>query len=50
MNLNNYMNIKEEKEKLKIKKDKVNGPEDLHFFYISFFQEGKLREKEFEKD
>ena len=50
MNLNNYMNIKEEKEKLKRKKDKVNGPEDLHFFYISFIQEGKLKEKEFEKD
>ncbi len=50
MNLNNYINIKEEKAEMKRKRNKLNGPEDLHFYYISFIQEGKLREKEFEKD
>ena len=33
----------------KIKK-KINGPEDLHFYYILMIQDGKKTETEFEKD
>ena len=32
------------------KKNKIRGPEDLHFYYISMIQDGKKNEFEFEKD
>ena len=55
MNVNNYINIKKD-EKLKyennynIKRNKIRGPEDLHFYYILVLQDGKNTEKTFEKD
>ena len=55
MNFNNYINEKEdeglflEKRNLK-KKNKIDGPEDLHFYYIQVIQEGKKNESKFEKD
>lgn len=55
MNVNNFINIKKD-EKLKyennynIKKNKIRGPEDLHFYYILVLQDGKNTEKTFEKD
>ena len=50
MNLNNFLNFKKE-EKLKEtyhkNKYKVQGPEDLHFYYILVMQEGKKIQAEF---
>ena len=45
MNINDIVNKNEPK-----KKKKVKGPEDLHFYYILVIQEGKKKEKQFEKD
>lgn len=50
MKLNNYLNFKKEeklKENYHKKKYKVQGPEDLHFYYILVMQEGKKSEAEF---
>ena len=45
MNINDIVNKNEPK-----KKKKIKGPEDLHFYYILVIQEGKKKEKQFEKD
>ena len=55
MNLNNYINIQKDEKIIlennyKQKKKNINGPEDLHFYYIQVIQEGKKTEIEFEKD
>ena len=55
MNLNNYINIQKDEKIIlennyKEKKKKINGPEDLHFYYIKVIQEGKETEIGFEKD
>ena len=55
MNFNNYINTKGDEEiileKRKQKtKNKINSPEDLHFYYIQVIQEGKKNESKFEKD
>ena len=50
MNVNNFINIKKDEQFNNIKKNKIRGPEDLHFYYILVIQDGKKNEKEFEKD
>lgn len=55
MNINNYINNKEEEELIlenrnQKKKNKIDGPEGLHFYYIQVIQEGKKNESKFEKD
>ena len=35
---------------LKTKKKKINGPEELHFYFIKGIQDGKNTKKDFEKD
>ena len=52
MNLNNYINIKKNEKIIvennyKEKNKKINGPEDLHFYFIQAIQEGKNSEIEF---
>ena len=49
MNLKNYIkNDKDENlDKNYLMKKKINGPEDLHFYYIIVIQEGKQKEMEF---
>ena len=52
MNLNNYINIKKNEKIIvennyKEKNKKINGPEDLHFYFIQVIQEGKNSEIEF---
>ena len=48
--INNYIKSDKKITLEKNKKKKINGPEDLHFFYIQGIQEGKLNEREFDKD
>ena len=54
MNLNNYININKDEilllEQFRKNKNQINGPEDLHFYYINVLQEGKKNENMFEKD
>lgn len=55
MNLHNYINIKSDEQLIegnnyKQKKAKIQGPEDLHFYFIQVIQEGKQNEVQFEKD
>ena len=55
MNFNNYINAKEDEEFILEKRNQkknnpINGPEDLHFYYIQVLQEGKKNESKFEKD
>ena len=55
MNFNNYINAKDDEELIlekrnQKKKNKIDGPEDLHFYYIQVIQEGKKNESRFEKD
>ena len=55
MNFNNYINTKEDEEFIlekrnQKKKNSINGPEDLHFYYIQVLQEGKKNESKFEND
>ena len=47
-NINNYVNNM--KNNYNPRKDMIQGPEDLHFYYILVLQDGKKTETHFEKD
>ena len=48
--INNYIKSNKNLTFEKNKKKKINGPEELHFYFIKGIQEGKLIEKEFENN
>jgi len=53
LNIDNIKNFIKQELKYKNeqkKKKKIQGPEDLHFYYILMIQDGKKNELEFEKD